>query len=73
LSQEKTFRAGDKLTEASVQKTNAQFSYALADEAVFYDVQTSDEYRVPKKILGDKFLYLKDGGYTFLVSTDISF
>jgi elongation factor P len=44
---EKTFRAGEPVTQAEVEKLNVKFSYIDRGSYCFFDSTTYEEYRVP--------------------------
>ncbi|GFR46260.1 hypothetical protein Agub_g7812 [Astrephomene gubernaculifera] len=55
---EKTFRAGEMLNTADIQKREGQFTYAEGDTYVFMDTETYEETRLKKD---DWAQYLKEG------------
>ncbi len=59
---EKTFNAGVKVGLAIVERTEMQYLYADGDEAVFMDLETYDQVRVPAEIMGEATSYLTEGG-----------
>ena len=60
-SVEKTFRAGEKIEQAMLEKREMQFLYASGDEYVFMDSESFDQLTLDKKTVGaDKVIYLKD-------------
>jgi elongation factor P len=61
-SVEKTFRAGEKMEQALLEKREMQFLYASGpDEYVFMDNQSYDQMTLDKKTVGeDSVLYLKE-------------
>jgi len=56
---EKTFRAGEPLETAVVEKRDAQFTYIDGDQYVFMDLETYEESRIPEDETWSK--YLKEG------------
>ena len=56
---ERTWRAGENVDVASVDKKDSQFTYAEGDAYVFMDMTTYEETRVPKDESWAK--YLKEG------------
>ena len=44
---EKTFRAGEKLTTADVNKRTMQHTYVDGEEYIFMDMETFEETRIP--------------------------
>jgi elongation factor P len=60
-SVEKTFRAGEKVEQAILEKRDMQFLYCTGDEYVFMDSETYDQLTLDKKSVGENnVLYLKD-------------
>ncbi len=57
---DKTFRGGDKIEEAYVEKREAQLLYLDGDDFVFMDNENFEQYTVPKAVVGDASKYLKD-------------
>lgn len=57
---EKTFRAGEKLPKAHVDKREMQFLYNSADEYVFMDNQSYEQITLTREQLGDGLKYLKE-------------
>jgi elongation factor P len=58
---EKTFRAGEKMPRAIVEKSDMQYLYAAGeDEFVFMDNQTYDQISLTKEQIGDAMKYLKE-------------
>ncbi|KAG2441551.1 hypothetical protein HXX76_003172 [Chlamydomonas incerta] len=55
---EKTFRAGEQVNTADVQKREGQFTYLEAEEYVFMDTETYEETRLKKD---DWANFLKEG------------
>lgn len=60
-SVEKTFRAGEKVEQAILDKSEMQFLYGSGDEFVFMDSETYDQITFDRKTVGDNnIMYLKD-------------
>jgi elongation factor P len=58
---EKTFRAGEKMPRAIVEKGDMQYLYAAGEsEFIFMDTQTFDQLTLTKEQLGDSLKYLKE-------------
>ncbi|KAG2437767.1 hypothetical protein HYH02_011143 [Chlamydomonas schloesseri] len=55
---EKTFRAGEQVNTADVQKRDGQFTYQEGDEYIFMDTETYEETRLKKD---DWAQFLKEG------------
>jgi len=59
-TQDRTFRGGEPLNQAIVEKREMQLLYKDADGYVFMDIQTYDQLTAPAAALGDAPKYLKD-------------
>ncbi len=59
--QDKTFKTGEKFTEADVEKTPASFLYASGSDHHFMDNGTYEEFLLTAEKLGDQKFYLKEG------------
>jgi len=57
---EKTFRAGERVEPAFIEKKRMQFLYRQGDEAVLMDMDTFDQDHVPIERLGPAVKYLKE-------------
>jgi len=58
---ERTFRAGEKLEKASIERREMQFLYATGDEYSFMDNETFEQLTLNKDQLGNVYLYIKEG------------
>eukprot|EP00638_Chattonella_subsalsa_P007006 CAMPEP_0117758674 /NCGR_PEP_ID=MMETSP0947-20121206/15540_1 /TAXON_ID=44440 /ORGANISM="Chattonella subsalsa, Strain CCMP2191" /LENGTH=189 /DNA_ID=CAMNT_0005578949 /DNA_START=226 /DNA_END=795 /DNA_ORIENTATION=- len=58
---EKTFRAGESVTAAQIDKTEGQFTYEEGENYVFMDMETFEEDRIPVDFLGDTVQWLQEG------------
>ena len=58
---ERTFRAGETLPQANLEKSTIQHTYKEGDEFVFMDMETYEESRLNAKQIGNSVKYLKDG------------
>lgn len=58
---EKTFRAGETVPQANLEKSTMQFTYKDGDEFVFMDMETYEEGKLSAKQIGDRVKYLKEG------------
>ena len=58
---EQTFRAGETVPQANLEKSTMQHTYKDAEEYVFRDMETYEESRLSAKQIGDRVKYLKDG------------
>ena len=57
---EKTFRAGETVPQANLEKRTMQHTYKDGDELVFMDMETYEETRMNLESLGDKTNFLKE-------------
>ena len=55
---ERTFRAGEKMEQAVIDKRDMQFLYRDGDDYVFMDQESYDQRNVPPAALGDAVQYL---------------
>ena len=57
----KSYRGGEMLNEADCEKRGVQFLYKDADEFVFMDDESYDQFNLPEEVLGDAAGYLTEG------------
>ncbi len=57
---DRTFRGGEPLVQAMVEKNEMQLLYQDGDGYVFMDSATYDQLVAPKKALGDSIKFMKD-------------
>ena len=57
---ERTFRAGEKMEQAVLDRRKLNFLYNQGDEYTFMDMETFDQISVPRTLLGDSVKYLKE-------------
>lgn len=57
---EKTFRAGEKMEQAVLDRGKMSFLYNQDDEYVFMDMESFDQVTIPASIIGPQVKYLKD-------------
>lgn len=57
---EKTFRAGEKMEQAILERKKLNFLYNQGDEYVFMDMESYDQITVPGSAIGPAVKYLKD-------------
>ena len=57
---ERTFRAGEKIPRARLDKREMQYLYSSGDEYVFMDNQSFEQVTLSKELLGDGLKYLKE-------------
>ena len=58
---ERTFRAGEKVERAMIDKREMQFLYRSGDDYVFMDMASYEETRLTAPQIGDQRKYLKEG------------
>lgn len=58
---ERTFRAGETVPQANLEKSTMQYTYKDGDDFVFMDMETYEESRLKANQIGDRVKYLKDG------------
>jgi len=64
---ERTFRAGEKMERAIIDKREMQLLYRDGDDYVFMDNATYDQLNVPSATLGDAAKYLVDTSMAHLM------
>ena len=58
---EKTWRAGEKMDQAILERFPLQFSYEQDGDYYFMDIESYEMQPIPKEKIGDGVKYLKDG------------
>ena len=58
---EQTFRAGETVPQANLEKSTMQHTYKEGDEYVFMDMETYEESRLSATEIGDRVKYIKEG------------
>ncbi len=58
---EKTFQGADKVAEADISKSKAQYLYREGNQFFFMDNDTYDQFAIDKDALGDAPQYLTEG------------
>lgn len=58
---ERTFRAGETVPQATLEKRTMQHTYKEADQFVFMDMETYEESRLNESQIGDRVKYLSEG------------
>jgi elongation factor P len=64
---DKTFRAGEKVERATIDKRDMQFLYRDGDDYVFMDNELFDQLNVTPEVLGDAGNYTVDGSKVVLL------
>ena len=57
---DRTFRAGERMEEAYLERKETQFLYRSGDDYVFMDMESFEQTSLPAGQLGDSVKYLKD-------------
>ena len=57
---DKTFRAGETMPQAVLEKNTMQHTYKEGDQYVFMDMETYEEARLSEEQIGDRVKYLKE-------------
>lgn len=57
---EKTWRAGDKMDSALVERRNVDYLYRSGDDLVFMDMEDFEQMTLPSKQVGDAVNFLKE-------------
>ncbi|MCU0309596.1 MAG: elongation factor P [Acidimicrobiales bacterium] len=63
---DRTFRAGEKVERAMIDKRDMQFLYRAGDDYVFMDSTTYDQLTVEQRSLGEAALYLVENAEAVL-------
>lgn len=58
---EKTYRAGEKMEQAILDREKMHYLYSQDDEHVFMEMETYDQTPIPAAVIGPQVKYLKDG------------
>jgi elongation factor P len=58
---EQTFRAGETVPQANLEKSTMQHTYKDAEQYVFMDMETYEEASLSKEQIGERVKYLKEG------------
>ncbi|MCW6036616.1 elongation factor P [Spirulina subsalsa FACHB-351] len=65
---ERTFRAGETVPQATLEKRTMQHTYKDGEQLVFMDMETFEEARLSPEQVGDRVKYLKEGMEVNVVS-----
>ncbi|HEX8974329.1 MAG TPA: elongation factor P [Patescibacteria group bacterium] len=58
---DKTFQGSEKVDEADMSKTKAQYLYNEPEGYVFMDMSSYEQFTFSKDVIGDAYLYLLEG------------
>lgn len=64
----KTFRSGEKVEPARVERSEMQFLYQTGDSFVFMDLETYDQSELSAERIGEQAKWLKDGESVWFIS-----
>lgn len=64
----KTFRSGEKVEPARVERKEMQFLYATGDMFVFMDLESYDQVELSSEQVADQAQWLKDGESVWFIS-----
>jgi elongation factor P len=67
---EKTFRAGEKMEQAILDRSKMNFLYNQGEEYVFMDMESFDQITIPGAAIGPGVKYLKDNTEVEVLSHD---
>jgi elongation factor P len=67
---DKTFRAGERMEQARIERKPMQYLYQQGDEYFLMDNDTFEQISVPKSAFGNAVKYLKDGMEVSVTSHD---
>jgi elongation factor P len=67
---DKTFRAGEKMDQARIERKPMQYLYNQGEEYFLMDTQTYDQVSVAQEAIGNPVKYLKDGTDVMVVDHD---
>ena len=58
---ERTFRAGETVPQANLEKNTMQYTYKDGEQFVFMDMETYEQSTLNPEQIGDRVKYLKEG------------
>ncbi len=58
---EQTFRAGETMQQANLEKVMMQHTYKEGEQFIFMDMESYEESTLTEKQIGDRVKYLKEG------------
>src|SRR3989344_5753029 len=56
-----TFQGAEKVEEAEISKSHAQYLYSEGEEYQFMDMTTYDQFSLSKSVIGNMAMYLVEG------------
>lgn len=57
---DRTFRAGEKMEQALLERKPLEFLYSTDDEYVFMDTGSFEQMSLPRRVIGDQARYMKE-------------
>lgn len=57
---EKTFRAGERMEQAILDRKSMQYLYSTGEDYIFMDTEDFDQIEIPKAMIGANVKYLKE-------------
>lgn len=57
---EKTFRAGERMEQAILDRKSMQYLYSTGEDYIFMDTEDFDQIEIPKAMIGTNVKYLKE-------------
>ncbi len=67
---ERTYRAGEKVDEIRLERSEAQFLYCDGDLFHFMDTETYDQFVLPAERVGDARFYMKENAQVQILTRD---
>jgi len=67
---EKTFRAGEKVAKATLDKREMQYLYKEGSDFVMMDMESYEQMNIPAEAIGDGVKYLKENMNVFVLLHD---
>ncbi len=64
---DRTFRAGEKVERATIDKRETQLLYREGDDCVFMDTDSYDQITVPPQVLGNAARFLVEGSVAVML------
>jgi elongation factor P len=65
--QDRTFRAGESITPANIEKVEMQYTYSDADSFCFMNMESFEEERIDKKIVEDAAFLVEGEQYNLVL------
>ncbi|HLR22648.1 MAG TPA: elongation factor P [Pseudogracilibacillus sp.] len=65
--QDKTFRAGEKVKKAHIDRNKMQYLYASGDMHAFMDMNTYDQIEIPESLIENELKFIKENSSVDIV------